>query len=304
MIWTFPAWIPLALLVLAAPSRADQGADGVNATVFDGASGAKVSLPEFRFTPSQTPPAAAPDFSKHTKQSGTDLFYFTPEEAQEGVKLFGLRRVEAGTQDYTFDRDVPPEIQNQMRADLAFIAGIRGQGATPLHQQIFGAVDGGAYAAFFKSRVTGIGMSSCGSSNAVACVMPFWNPSKMWLTQNYIKFSHPQVSRMMVVYHEARHTESSNGNWSHAACPTPFQSPDGRDMRSIWTGSPLAGEPACDATPKGSYGSSTIMLKNIQKHCTSCSEKVRMDAGLYADDQLGRITAKDARRQMEEDFKL
>ena len=93
----------------------------------------------------------------------------------------------------------------------------------------------------------------------------------------------------MVVFHEARHTESQNGNWSHATCPTPFVDANGKEIKSIWTGSTLAGEAACDSTALGSYGSSTIMLKNIQLNCTNCTDKVKMDAGLYADDQYKRL---------------
>ena len=33
------------------------------------------------------------------------------------------------------------------------------------------------------------------------------------------------------------------------------------------TGTPMAGKPACDKTPYGSYGSALIMVKNIQKFC-------------------------------------
>ena len=112
----------------------------------------------------------------------------------------------------------------------------------------------------------------------------------MWLTQNFITFSHPQVARMMVVYHESRHTESQNGNWPHDTCPTPFVDKNGNEIKSIWTGATLAGEAACDSTPFGSYGSSMILLKNIQKFCSSCTEKVKMDAGIYADDQFKRVT--------------
>ena len=119
--------------------------------------------------------------------------------------------------------------------------------------------------------------------------MTFPDPSKMWLTQNFIQFSHPQIARMMVVYHESRHTETQNGNWPHATCPTPFLDKDGKDMVSIWTGATLAGEPACDVTPFGSYGSSMIMLKNISKFCSNCTDKVKMDAGIYADDQFKRV---------------
>lgn len=201
-----------------------------------------------------------------------------------------------------FDSDVPENIQAQTRDDFAFIATIKGNGASALHKQIFGEVDGAAYTKFFTSRVTGIGMDDCGSGNAVACVIPFVDSSKMWLTQNYIKFSHPQISRLMVVFHEARHTETRNGNWSHARCPKPFVGADGKPITSIWTGSFLAGEPACDSTPFGSYGSSMIMLKNVQKFCANCSEKVKMDAGIYADDQFKRITSASAITQINEDL--
>ncbi len=291
---------PFFILALALPSLAEMSAIGDSGRLFDGSGGAATTFPAIRFTP--TKPPAPPADDKHTKQTGSDLFYFTPDEAAEGAKLLSAQALEEKRENL-FDADVPADVQTQMRADLAFIAGISGSGATPLHRQIFGAVDGGAYSAFFTSRVKAVGMDDCGSANAVACVKPFWNPSKMWLTQNYIRFSHPQVSRMMVVYHEARHTEISHGSWYHASCPTPFKDSNGRDMKSIWTGASLAGEPACDRTPLGSYGSSAIMLKNISLKCTSCSDKVKMDAGLYADDQVGRVIDKDARRQMEEDFK-
>lgn len=200
---------------------------------------------------------------------------------------------------YEFSKDMPADIKAQMKGDLDFMATLQGEDGSPLHKEIFGEkIAGSSYKPWFESRITYIGMNACGGGNAVACVIPFFGSSKMWITQNYIKFSHPQIARLMVVHHEARHTEVKNGNWSHATCPTPFLDKDGKEMKSIWTGASLAGEPACDVTPKGSYGSSSILLKNIQKHCTSCSEKVRMDAGIYADDQFGRITDENARRAM------
>ena len=260
-------------------------------------------ISSFKFTPSPAPKDVDPHPAQ-SKQTGSDLFYFSPEEAKEAAKKFTIKAPRDTTKDVPFDEDVPNDIQAQMLADLAFIKTIAGSGASPMHQKIFGAVNGAVYERFFKTRVTGVGMSRCGDGNAVACVMPFWDPSKMWLTQNYIRFSHPQVSRMMVVFHEARHTESSQGNWAHASCPSPFLGPDGKEMRSIWTGAALAGEAACDSTPYGSYGSSAIMLKNIANHCSNCTDKVKMDASLYADDQLGRITDMTAHRQMEADFKL
>lgn len=202
---------------------------------------------------------------------------------------------------YTFDKNVPQDIREQTIADLEFMKSIQAEATSALHQEIFGAVQGDVYYKFFEDRVHKIGMDSCGSANAVACVMP-WVSNKIWFTNNYVKFKHPQISRLMVVYHEARHTEHENGNWRHATCPVPFLDENGEDMKSIWTGATLAGQPACDVTPAGSYGSSMIMLKNISKYCTSCNEKVKLDAGIYADDQFGRVTSTSAREAIINDL--
>ena len=40
-----------------------------------------------------------------------------------------------------------------------------------------------------------------------------------------------------------------------------------------------------------------IMLKNIQKFCTNCTDKVKADAGIYADDQFLRVTDAQASQQ-------
>jgi hypothetical protein len=309
MVRTVRAWglLALSLAVLAVPSRAQTKGVSDLGGAFDGSGDAKLDAPQLRSPAVLAAAARAAEAAKdaaapRSKQSGHDLYAFTKEEAAAAKKKFAFRTEAVNNKDLVFDADVPADIQAQMRADMAFMGTIKGGGATALHKKIFGAVDGAAYVKFFNTRVSGIGMDDCGSAKAVACVIPFQDPSKMWLTQNFIKFDHPQISRMMIVFHEARHTESRNGNWPHATCPTPFLDANGKDMVSIWTGATLAGEPACDVTPLGSYGSSTILLKNVQKFCTNCTDKVKMDAGLYADDQMGRITDDGARRQMESDF--
>ena len=205
------------------------------------------------------------------------------------LAILGIQLISTVCFGYSFDNDVPTDIQNQIKQDLAFIATIKATTQSDLHKQIFGELSGDSYSRFFNSRVTAVGMSTCGDQNAVACVIPFMDSSKMWLTQNYIKFSHPQIARTMVVYHESRHTEDAHDNWPHAICPQPFNDKSGNEIKSIWTGASLAGEAGCDQTPFGSYGSSMIMLKNISKFCTNCTSKVKMDAGIYADDQFKRI---------------
>ncbi|HNW43843.1 MAG TPA: hypothetical protein PKI19_05010 [Elusimicrobiales bacterium] len=202
-----------------------------------------------------------------------------------------------------FAADVPANIKTQMLQDLGFVGTITSQKTSALHSGIFGRVNGADYTTFFNDRVKSVGMNGCGSALAVACVIPFQSNTKMWLTQNYIKFSHPQIARVMIVFHESRHTESKNHNWHHADCPDPFQDANGNDVHSIWTGASLVGESgACDITPYGSYGSSLIMLKNIQRYCTNCTEKVMMDAGMYADDQLNRIVDAKAKAAIKADI--
>ena len=208
----------------------------------------------------------------------------------------------SGLMAFTFDDDVPEAVKNQIVTDLGFMGGLAGSSTSVLHKEIFGDLTGTNYKNFFETRVTAVGMSDCGSPQAVACVIPFFDPSKIWLTQNYVKFSHPQVAKMMVVYHEARHTEVNKRNWPHATCPTPFVDKDGKEIKSIWTGATLAGQPACDVTPFGSYGSSMIMLKNIAKFCANCSEKVKMDSGIYADDQYKRVIDAAAKEQIRKDL--
>ncbi len=200
-----------------------------------------------------------------------------------------------------FDSNVEASLKTQMLADLNFMGSITSTHATPLHQQVFGKVDGSNYMKWLTSRVFSAGKDGCGNPNAVACVNPMY-ANKIWITTNYIKFSHPQIARLSVVYHEARHTETQHSNWSHATCPTPFLNDKGQDMRSIWTNALLQGEPACDITAFGSYGTQTILLKNIALNCANCNSKVKADADLYANDQLGRIVDAASKSAMKKDF--
>jgi hypothetical protein len=202
----------------------------------------------------------------------------------------------------TFDSDVEAPLKAQMLDDLNFIGTVSGAKATALHQKVFGGVNGAQYADWFSSRIFSIGKNGCGSANAVACVIPFQDSNKMWVTKNYTQFSHPQIARVSVIYHEARHSEVQNGNWSHATCPTPFRDANGKDVKSIWTGAMLQGQPACDVTPFGSYGSATILLKNIGMNCDSCNSKVKADADMYGNDQLGRVIDAKSKAAMKADF--
>lgn len=199
-----------------------------------------------------------------------------------------------------FDSSLPKDTKIQIQNDLKFMYSLEGQKQTVFHEKIFGPLSGKSYKKFFEDHIWSIHFGDCGG-NAIACASTRYD-KKITLTENYIKFSHPQIARLMVIFHEARHTEEENGHWKHDVCPNPFLDEKGREILSIWSGDSLAGEPSCDSTAFGSYGSSTILIKNIAQFCTNCSEKIKMDADIYAMDQLNRISRSDIKKSILRDF--
>jgi hypothetical protein len=203
---------------------------------------------------------------------------------------------------FEFDSNVSRSIRSQLTQDLALVETIESERASDLHIKIFGSVSGTTYISYFNSRVEKIGKDRCKDKNAVACVIPKVDSTKIWLTENYVKLNQPQMGRIMTLFHEARHTENEYANWPHSTCPDPFLNSQGNPIKSIFTGALLAGERACDETPYGSYGTAVVMLKNIYKFCTNCTAKVKMDAGIYADDQLNRISEDHANQALRDDL--
>ncbi len=206
----------------------------------------------------------------------------------------------------SFDKDVPVKTQKLFLDDLRFIYSIEGSLPSPLHQTVFGEISGKSYRSYFSSRVKSVGMANDEEiPTAVAFVdsSEGSDSSKMWLTDNYFKFNYPQVARTMIIFHEARHSEVENENWSHVDCPDPFLDENHQEILSILTGFKLNGLPGCDDSALGAYGTTVIMLKNLQTHCANCSEKFKMDAGIYGDDQIKRIIRADAKRQLQDDLR-
>jgi hypothetical protein len=199
-----------------------------------------------------------------------------------------------------FDPNVSTPTRIQLLNDMAFVQGLKGNGVSALHEKIFGPVAGPAYLRFFNSRVKAVGLDE---QDTAPGEMAYVSESpRMWLTPNYVHYNMAQIVRVQIVFHESRHTESEHHYWPHVNCPVPFLDDDGKDVRGIITGTLLAGLEACDTTPIGAYGIELIMAKNIQKYCTTCTDKVKMDAGLYADDTLKRIINPAAKQAIREDL--
>jgi len=208
-----------------------------------------------------------------------------------------LHALGANTIDLQFDSNVSEELRSQVLDDFQLMQSVVSTKESPLHQEIFGKIDGTNYLSWFQTRVKFFGYNGCGGGGAVACVKPQY-ANKIWVTGNYTGIDHPQIARLMTLYHEARHTETNNDNWPHARCPSDFP------YRSIWTGKRLAGSYACDSTVYGSYASASVLLNNISKFCDSCSEKVKQDAKLYSDDQVNRVVDADAIAKLKKDFEI
>jgi hypothetical protein len=209
--------------------------------------------------------------------------------------LMGMAAVPASA--IQFDLNVPDSLKSQVEGDLECIHSMRMVRVSGVHHKVFGAAMEGEYRRWFDSRVGFFGYGDCGGSRtAVACVQGRYD-RKIWVTRNYVEIQHPQVARIMTLYHEARHTEGDRRNWPHSRCSIFFK------QKSIWTGSSLNWHFACDRTEYGSYGIASVLLNNISRFCTNCSEKVRLDAAIYSNDQAKRITRRSAYIRIQKDFK-
>lgn len=202
-----------------------------------------------------------------------------------------------------FDSDVPATVKSQMIEDLKLVGSFQGDSASEIYKRIFEiqTMTGSNLVTFFNSHVEEVGMDSCGGGPSVAACV-YGASSKMWLTPNFVKNNIPQIYRISMIFHEARHTESYNWGWGHATCPTPYRDEKGQDIVGIISGAKMAGQPACDNTVMGSYGLQAVLLKNVEKHCDNCTEKLKQDGQLFGDDTIKRISNLSERQKIREDL--
>lgn len=201
----------------------------------------------------------------------------------------------------TFSNSIPEDLKNRITADLAFVKELQGSGGTPIYRQIFGdKLDGQNLTQFFATRILNIDMDDCGGMPGImACAD---SSQTMWITKNYVNYDIPQISRIGTLFHEARHTEPQM--WWHVTCPTPFLDKDGRDVMALFSGTILAGLPACDNTAFGAYGLQAELFKNIELHCANCNDKIKMDAKIFGDNAIQRIIDPKANEQLRQDVQL
>lgn len=240
-------------------------------------------------------PACADDFDQDVSQ----IMTAAGPDIKASLKAAGSRKptVEAVPVKLSFDPNVPANISAQIGSDLAFVWTIQGTGATKLHEKVFTRVDGLTYIDWFGSRVNTIGFDPDDRDIAYVTEGP-----KLWLGTRYVTWHRPLIARVVVLFHEAWHTESANEGWPHVDCPNPYNDKNGNSVSGISVKKLAGFKGACDDKALGAYGVAAIMLKNIQRFCANCTGKVRMDAGLYGDDNVKRVIGSQAVREIRADL--
>lgn len=199
-----------------------------------------------------------------------------------------------------FSDNVGSELREQINSDLKFLSEIRGSDATPLHTHVFGTVEGKEYARFLNQRISSFDLSDDGPDNAAAYVdLKF--PKVMKFKSLYLTSGMPQILRVSVILHEARHTEIENHGWPHEVCPLRFMDRSGQEITAL-SGEKYALHLACDSDEMGAYGIQIIMLKNVARFCTSCTEKVKMDAEFAANQLMMRMISDPAQENLIRDL--
>lgn len=191
-----------------------------------------------------------------------------------------------------FDGNIPESLRRQVLEDLEFLASRKGEKGSETFYEIFDQTifDGSRLLEFFNRRVRKVAVDSDPRDpSLIAYIKINGDPSVIWLKASYTSFDMPQIFRVSLLLHESRHTEIDDGFWLHPNCPTPFVDSQGRDIVGALSGEKIEGRDACDHSSYGSYGAQATFLKHIDKVCSNCSEKQKLDARLYSEDAVARI---------------
>lgn len=168
--------------------------------------------------------------------------------------------------------------------DVSALSQVRIKSKASLFKSFFGSSDSSGIQRFITTRVKNIGYSSQVPEGVLAAA----GEGVMFLTPAYHASDSPQVSRLAVVVHEARHLDQSP--WAHVWCPSPYYFTLGSRAYRV---PELEHVPiqACDDTEYGAYGVQYTFLRAIGESCSNCTDKVKMDARLFSDvDGMVRIT--------------
>lgn len=183
--------------------------------------------------------------------------------------------------------ELPGQAGDQLKADLLFLATLRGSRASRLSDRDFGTrgrFDGESYLSFLLRHVDIVKFGPC-NEGSFSCA-DVATPKQIWITPSYFGLS--RVERVSYLIHEARHLDGAR--FMHAPCPMPFLDDAGQEIHTrSAAGLYLANLAACDYDETGPYGFQLVFLKNVATNCATCSKEDRGSASSLFDWLLYRI---------------
>jgi len=183
----------------------------------------------------------------------------------------------------------PQNVQELFNLDHHFLTSLQGSQGSDLHQLLFhGPVNGVVYTKYLDQRITQAQIGDCNSAQAFAC----WrsdSPHTMIYPQASLASNPPQMMRIMVLAHEAKHAEPDQDHFAHVNCSAAV-------LYNLGVLVPIVGTHNCDNDLKGAYGTSLVLLKNIENFCANCTDKIKQDADLYSGASLASIDVDEERR--------
>lgn len=180
------------------------------------------------------------------------------------------------------------------KVDIDNVSLLQFRARTPLFERFFGT----SGSLGIENYITGLVKNISWLDNPPEGVMAAASDGVMFLSKGYISSSIPQVGRLGIVIHEARHL--ARGGWPHTWCPSPYHFVIGMSAYRIPELDHLE-VAACDDTELGAYGVQYAFLRAVAESCSNCTDKVIMDAKFFSDvDGIVRISnAKAAARLLE-----
>lgn len=213
-----------------------------------------------------------------------------------------------------FQADVPLELREQVVLDLKRLDSLEYSRVTPFFERLFFWNQSNASRShneatsllnWFEERIRTIGMvHDRHVSETVTHLVDIREPSVMRIAPLYFADERPQIVRIGLLLHEARHSEAEGSHYPHASCPSPFVDSEGKDVRGLWSGLKMERRGACDSRWDGSYGLTAIFLANVSLYCANCSDEDRSQAKIYAEHFAQRVVGFAPRTALWNDLQL
>ena len=219
------------------------------------------------------------------------------------IILFGFGSVASQAQLLTA-ASMESKVQAQVKEDLAFLGSIKSNHSSPFHVQFLGQVNGEDYLRWVNQRIYNYQYHAAKGGDQTT--FAYYKPGgayMLYVTENYFKYSLPQIFRLSLIIHEARHAENIDGAWPHATCPIPFVDSNKNDVIGYFTHAKMEGTSACDDQIGGSYSLAAIFLLNIAQNANNVTEKVKLDAKIFGEDTLKRVIPVQSQIKIKKDLK-